>query len=66
MVIYCPTDNDDTDNLTDHSQCLFVVFSFVAIFDCVEKFNLLISIYKLLSNFFGVNISASEMMKKLY
>ena len=44
---------------------LFVVFSFVAIFDCVEKLNLLISIYKLLSNFVEVNISASE-MKKLY
>ena len=28
MVIYCPTDNDGTNNLTDHSQCLFIVFSF--------------------------------------
>ena len=42
------------------------VFSFVATFDCVEKSNLLISTYKLLSNFFEVNTSASEMMKKLY
>jgi len=28
MVINSPTYNDDTDNLTYHSQCLPVVFSF--------------------------------------
>lgn len=28
VVIYCPTDNDGTDNLTYHTQCLLVVFSF--------------------------------------
>ena len=28
MVINSPTDNEGTDNLTDHSQCFFVVFSF--------------------------------------
>ena len=45
------------------SFCCFFLCSHI---DCVEKFNLLISIYKLLSNFVEVNISASEMMKILY
>ncbi len=30
MVINSPTNNDSTDNLTSHSQCLLVVFLFDA------------------------------------